>query len=101
MRRGEGEQRQLLVDFSRGRTAVINVYCQTKTPFAASLTTGKATEYVVAESADLFKDAMDAVLDFFTKGSATFDRAETLAVFKIIDAARQPDAGLRFVHLPA
>jgi len=99
MRRGEGEQRQLLVDFSRGRTAVINVYPRTETSFAASLTTDKATEYVDAESADLFKDAMNAVLNFFDAGTATFDRAETLAIFKIIDAARQADAGLKMVKL--
>src|SRR5206468_2149020 len=99
MRRGDGEQRQLLVNFSGGRTAVINVYCRTETSFAASLTTGEGTECVDAESADLFKDAMSAVLNFFERGKATFDRNETYAIFRIIEGARNPSSLQAFVPL--
>ncbi len=101
MKRGEGDQAQLLVDFSRGRTAVINVYAKTETPFAASLTTATGTEYVPAESETLFRDALAAVFDFFAKGVATFDRNETLAIFRIIEGARDPRAARQFVTLLA
>lgn len=97
--RGEGERRQLVVDFSRGRTAVVNVYCQTKTPFAAALTTEAATEYVGAESPALFQDALAAVLDFFARGAPTFDRNETLAIFRIIEGARDPRAARHFLPI--
>ena len=54
MRRGSGDHSQLLLDLSGERTAVVNVYTNTSTPFAAALTTTAATEYVAVDSSAIF-----------------------------------------------
>ena len=47
----------------------------------------------------LFRDACAGVLDFFDRKAPTFDRAETLAIMKILDAVRDPAARTGFVDL--
>jgi len=46
MRRGKGQESQLLLDLNRGRTAVVNVYTNANTRFAASVTTDEGTQYI-------------------------------------------------------
>ncbi|MCS7061346.1 MAG: Gfo/Idh/MocA family oxidoreductase [Anaerolineae bacterium] len=99
MRCGSGRQSQLLLDLSGGRTAVINVYTQSDTPFAAAVTTQAGTRYIPVDHARLFVDAMAAILDFFEAGHPTIDRAETLAIRRILDVATSPRALKRFVSL--
>ena len=99
LRRGAGEQSQLLLDFSRGRTAAVNVYTSTSTPFAAALSTGAATEYLAVDTSTIFRDTAAAMLDLFTSGKAAIDRRETLMIRRILDAAGEPAALAGFVRL--
>lgn len=99
MRRGIGDQSQLLVNFSAGRTAVINVYAKTDTPFAASVTTPTATKLIEVAMAHLFVDMARAILDFYEAGEPTIDRAESLMIRRILDVAATPEALAGFVPL--
>ena len=99
MRRGTARQSQLLLNFSGGRTAVINVYVKAKTPFAASVTTPEETRYVAVDGSRLFIDAAAGVLDFFEAGKPLIPRAESLMVRRILDVAQRPEALRRFVRL--
>ena len=56
MRRGAGKQSQLLLDFSGGRTAVVNVYTGSSTPYAASVTTTGATRHFQVDSGRNFSE---------------------------------------------
>jgi hypothetical protein len=99
MRRGTDPESQLLINFSGGRTAVVNVYNRRKTPYAASVTTSKETRYIEVDTKPLFVDAAAAMLEFFAAGKEQFDRRESMAVMRILDAARDPAAFERFVKL--
>jgi predicted dehydrogenase len=99
MRRGRGDRSQLLVNFSRGRTGVVNVYTRSTTPFAATLTTAQGTRYIEVDASRIFVANMAALLDFFESGRPNVDRRESLAIMKILDAARKPEALERFVPL--
>lgn len=91
-RRGTDPESQLRIDFSGGRTAVVNVYNQRKTPYAASITTAKETRYVEVDTKPLFTDAAAALLDFFAAGREQVDRRETMTVMRILEASRDPAA---------
>jgi len=99
LRRGSGKHSQLLVNFSNDRTATINVYTEGDTPFAAILTTPKTTQWAAVDTSNLFVDMAVAILDFFEKGQPTIDRAESLMVRRILDAAADPKAMKEFVQL--
>ncbi|HVE40214.1 MAG TPA: Gfo/Idh/MocA family oxidoreductase [Planctomycetota bacterium] len=99
MRRGTDPESQLLINYSGGRTAVINVYIKRKTPYAASITTAKESRYLEVDTKPLFVDAASALLDFFAAGKEQVDRRETMAVMKILEASRDPAALERFVKL--
>jgi len=98
MRRGTGDQSQLLINFSGGRTAVANIYCNADTPFAAALTSQKATRLVPQEG-DLFLEFLNAQLDLFDHAKPGIDRAESLMIRRILDAAGDPAALNGFVTL--
>ena len=99
MRRGTGDQSQLLLDFSGERTAVVNVYTNATTPFAAAVTTAKKTEYIAVDSSRIFLDTAAAMLDLFEQGEANIDRSESLMIRRILDAAGQEEALEGFVEL--
>lgn len=99
MRRGEGNQQQLIIDFAGGRTAVVNVYCNAKTSFAASVTTEAETRLITPDCARLFTDTATAILDLLETGKPAVDRAESLAIRRILDAALSPKSAGRFVKL--
>ena len=99
MRRGTAERSQLLIDFAGGRTGVVNVFAKTNTPFAASLTTEKATRYVEVDASKIFVNNQAAILDFFTAGKPNIDRRESLTLMRLLDAARDPKALKGFVTL--
>lgn len=98
-RRGSEPESQLQIDFSGGRTAVVNVYNGRKTPYAASVTTTKETRYVEVDTKPLFVDAASAMLDFFAAGEARVDRRETMTILRILEASRDPAALDRGVAL--
>lgn len=99
MLRGAGNQQQLIVDFSGGRTAVINVYVNADTPYAASVTTDKETKIIVEDCARLFLDMAAAILDLFEAGKATIDRKESLMIRRILDVALKAKATGKFMKL--
>ena len=99
MRRGAGKQSQLLLDYTRGRTAVVNVYTGSSTPFAASVTTAKTTRHFQVDSSRIFLNTADAVLDLFEAGKPGIDRKESLIIRRILDAAGQKRALSGFVNL--
>ena len=99
MRRGKDPESQLLIDYSDGRTAVVNVYNRRKTPYAASITTAKETRYLEVDTKPLFVDAASAMLAFFAAGKEQVDRRESMMVMRILEASRDPAALERFVKL--
>lgn len=99
MRRGGGKQSQLLLDFSGGRTAVVNVYTGASTPYAASVTTAAATRHFQVDSSRIFLNTADAVLDLFETGKPAIDRKESLIIRRILDVAGQKRALSGFVRL--
>lgn len=99
MRRGGGKQSQLLLDFSGGRTAVVNVYTGANTPYAASVTTAAATRHFQVNSSRIFLNTADAVLDLFETGKPAIDRKESLIIRRILDVAGQKRALSGFVSL--
>lgn len=99
MRRGTGDRSQLLLDFSRGRTAVVNVYTSSSTPYAAAVTNRKGTRLVQVDQKLMFQNSLAATMDFFASGTPNVDRAETLALMSILDAAGRPETTERFVAL--
>jgi predicted dehydrogenase len=100
MRRGPETRAQLLLDFTGGRTGVVNVYPRSNTPFAASLTTEKATQLVEVDASKIFVNNLAAILDFFQAGRPNVDRRESLAILRLLDAARDPRALKEFIPLP-
>jgi predicted dehydrogenase len=99
MRRGEGDDSQLLINFSGGRTGVANVYTRGDTPFAASVTSEKQTKILHVETAKIFVDTAAAVVDLFDSGKPNVDRRESLIIRRILDAADDPAALKGFVNL--
>ena len=99
MRRGTEQCSQILVNYSDGRTATINQYCQTRTPYAASVTTTEETQIITVNTNRLFLDAAAAILDFFAAGKPDFDRAETLQIMRMRDLAQKPAAWEGFVRV--
>jgi predicted dehydrogenase len=99
MRRGAVDNSQLIIDFTEGRTAIVNVYVNAKTPFAASLTTDKRTTLIEVESGKIFRNTAAAILDLFETGTAGVDPAESLTIRRILDAADEAAALNGFVEL--
>lgn len=99
MRRGAPERAQLLVEFTGGRTGVVNIFPKTDTPFAASFTTAKATRHLEVEVGKIFVNNQSALLDFFEAGKPNVDRRESLAIMRLLDAARDPRSRHGFVPL--
>ncbi|MDP6778613.1 MAG: Gfo/Idh/MocA family oxidoreductase [Candidatus Latescibacteria bacterium] len=97
MRRGTGKQSQLLLDFTGGRTAVVNVFTKSSTPYSGSVTTLEATKYLPVEARTMFRDTAAAVLDMFESGRANIDRKESLMIRRILDVAGQKRALKGFV----
>jgi hypothetical protein len=93
MRRGTGEFSQLLVNFSDGRTGIVNVVCaKGQTPFAASITNEHGTHLIQIDASKIFVDTAAAVLDLFESGKPNIDRRESLMIRQILDVANDPAA---------
>ena len=99
MRRGTGRYTQLLVDFSGGRTAVINSYLTKGGPFGAAVTTSERTKFIELDGSQMFVKSAGSLLDLFETGKPDVDRKETLIVRRILDAAGDPRALKGFVKL--
>ncbi|NKB69577.1 MAG: hypothetical protein GKR89_21110 [Candidatus Latescibacteria bacterium] len=91
-RRSDEPHSQVLVNFSGDRSATIQVYTSGQTPYAAAFTTATGTQLVTVDTSTLFVDTAAAILDFFNTGTPSIDRAESLAVQRILEAANNPAA---------
>lgn len=80
------------LEFTDGRTATIDFNAREYVPFAAVLTSDKSCKVMVVDDGRLFVDAASAILDFYDAGEALVPRDETLAVMRVLDAARNPAA---------
>lgn len=87
------------VEFTRSRTAVIHLMLGSDQEYAATLATRNDIRHVTVDGHVLFRDACAGILDFFDRKAPTFDRAETIAIMKILDAAQDPAARMGFVRL--
>ena len=99
MRRGTGDHSQLLLDLSHGRTAVVNVYTNANTPFAASLTTADRTLLIPVDTSRIFLNMAAAMLELFASGQPNIDRRESLAIRRVLDLAETAEAQQGFVPL--
>jgi hypothetical protein len=99
MRRGSADRSQLLINFSGGRSAVVNVYTGSSTPYAASVTNRKGTRLIQVDQKLMFQNSLSATMDFFESRSPNVDRRETLAIMAILDAAAKPEALREFVTI--
>ena len=99
MRRGDAKYAQLLIDFDGDRSATVNVYTTGGTPYAAAVTDEKGTKLIEVETSKLFVDTAAAVLDFFEAKKPNVDRAESLTVRRILDAAANAEAREKFIKL--
>lgn len=82
----------IVIEFSRGRAATIDFNAAEYAPFVAMLTTERWSRQVVVDDKRLFVDAAAAILDFFDAGRPLVPRDETLAIVRILDAAKDPAA---------
>mgnify|MGYP006309888497 CR=1 FL=1 len=89
----------MVVACGSARTAVVNVYTDAETPFAAAVTTESGTALMEVDGATLFRNMAGAILDFFEAGSERIDRAESLTVRAILDAAGRKSAASRWTPL--
>lgn len=80
----------LVVAFTDGRVATIDFNAQEYVPFAAVLTSDKTSKAVVVDDSMLFVNAAAAILDFFDAGRPLVPRDETMAVLRILEAAKNP-----------
>jgi predicted dehydrogenase len=99
MRRGSGDRSQLLINFSDDRTAVANVYTNSDTPFAATLSTAQGTRYVKVDDGKIFLNTAAAILDFFEAKKPNIDERESLMIRRILDVAEDPGVTKGFVRL--
>lgn len=99
MRRGGPKQPQLLINFTGGRNAVVNVCIDSATPYAGCITTTKETKLIEVDTSTIFADTTAAILDFFESGKPNVPRAQSLMIRRILDVAQRPAARKRFVKL--
>ncbi|MEM8864253.1 MAG: Gfo/Idh/MocA family oxidoreductase [Planctomycetota bacterium] len=89
----------IVLEYTDDRTAAIHFNATEHVPFDAALTTQTETIHSAVDDSKLFVDAASAILDFFDAGQAIVPREETLAVMRILDAAKNPAARSAFVAL--
>lgn len=99
LHRKAGSCSQLLINFTAKRTAVVNVYVNTDTRFAAAVTTARETRYLPVEGCDIFRNTAEDILRLFATSQPAVDRRETLMIRRILDVAGQKRALRGFASL--
>lgn len=97
MRWGEEPHSRLLLEWGGGRTALVHVRTEGPTPFAATVVTAAAVDYLTVDAGRIFRDTASAFLELFVTGRPNVDREESLAVRRILDAAATPAARRGFI----
>lgn len=91
---------RILLEWADGRSALIHVHTDGgTTPYAASVTTATQTRFVAVDTSTIFRDTARAFLLCFERGQPNVPRSQTLAVHRILDAARRDDAHLDFIDI--
>ena len=99
MRRGTKKQTQLLLDLTNHRTAIVNVFPNTRTPNSASITTHEETKYFAVDRTKIFRNTASAVLDLFETGKPNINRKESLMIRRIQDVAALKRSLNKWVNL--
>jgi predicted dehydrogenase len=100
MRLSDGpNHHELHVRFTGGRTGSVFVHANGECAFRAVVTTDTRTVPVDTSPDPIFRDLASLILDFFESGRECIDRKETLALFKVRDAAFNPKALGRFLKV--
>ena len=99
MRLGDDSHPLFVLKFSAGRVAVIDFTVGVDVPYAAAITTPQSTQFESVDMSQLFFNGLSAMLDFFDAAAPQIDRAETLLVRTILDAATLPPERNRFLPL--
>lgn len=87
------------LQFADGRSASVFVHANTATAFEAVLTTDEKTVHVSCNADPIFRDLAAMILDFFESGKESIDREETLAMFRVMDAASRKAALGKFAKV--
>jgi predicted dehydrogenase len=90
---------ELHLSFSGGRTASVFVHSIGACAFQAMVTTDEKTVCVDASADPIFRDLAGFILDFFESGRESIDRAESLAIFKVLDVAFDLPSIGKFVNV--
>ena len=94
-----GDQSQLILNFSDDRTAIANVYANSNTPFAATITTTQETRYVKVDDSKIFLNTAVGFLNLFETGKPNIDPRESLIIRRILDMADDPGVTKGFVRV--
>lgn len=99
MRMRTGKYSQLLLDFTGGRSAIINIYLNTDTPYSASVTTATETKYISVDPKKMFVCMTENILDLFEKNKPNIKKEESLIIRKILDKANEKEVYGKFINL--
>ncbi len=98
-RRGSGKYSQLLLEFSGGRTAVVNVYVKSRSGYAATVTTAEKTEYFRVDPREMFYNTTLSIMDMIQSGKPSIPRKESLVIRRILDLAGEDRSAKGFVRV--
>ena len=74
----------VLLEYPGGLTATITFNASAHVDFEVVLSTQQETRHVIVDAERLFLDAASAILDFFEAEKPLVDRAETIAVHRVL-----------------
>lgn len=94
-----GNDHQIQMEFSGGRTATVFLHIGSQCAYQAMLTNNEKTIHVNCSADPIFRDLCDFILDFFEAGKETIDRRESLAIRKILDVASDKRAQGKFIRV--
>ncbi|TWT78383.1 Oxidoreductase family, NAD-binding Rossmann fold [Posidoniimonas polymericola] len=89
----------ILLDFPDGVAATIHFNAREHLPFEALVESAEDKRLLRVDDSRLFVDAARGILDFFDAGQPLVPREQTLSVMRILDAAKRPEAGTKWVGL--
>lgn len=100
MRLSDGpSHHELHVRFAAGRTGSAFIHLHSDCAFRAVVTTDEKTVHIDTSPDPIFRDLATLILDFCETGREPIARAETLAIFKIRDAALNPQSASKFLKV--
>ncbi|TWT35631.1 Oxidoreductase family, NAD-binding Rossmann fold [Posidoniimonas corsicana] len=89
----------ILLEFSRGRTATIHFNASEHLPFEVLVESLAEKRLLRVDDSVLFVNAARCILDFFDAGRALVPREQTMAIMRVLDATRAPEAASTWLDL--